>query len=158
MRFEASNAAAGMPSGALIYRADEYSFDTEPAAIGAFTSATIDYLSLELDSHGKIVSVWGLCPHNRWIGASLTVPMAEHGDIVLVPDSPLVPGGSMGIGSKWPVLVDRSSGWVCVRGDPAAYTATNILPGVIVELSRQGDIASVWLKPQSLPRKRGNEK
>jgi hypothetical protein len=153
MKFKALPTAAGTSNFTLIYRADECSFDTDPAPIGAFTSVLLDDLSLEIDACGRIISVWGLCPYTRWKRASLVRPREEVGDVFFMPDGPLVRGVSIQVNKSgyWPVYVDPSSGWVRVTGEFAAALAVNILPGVTVEITSQGDIAALWLKPKTLP-------
>ena len=142
-----------MPVGNLVYRADEYSFDFEPAPLGALTSVLINDLNLELDGDGRLVSVWGMCPYPTWKRTSLTLPSAENGEVFFVSDLPLVRGVSVPVNKigTWPVYVDLASGWVRVASGGAAAAAVKPLPGVIVETTWEDDIASLWLMPASLP-------
>jgi hypothetical protein len=154
MKFRASLATGGIPNRVLIYRANEYSFDVTPSASDAFASALLDDLNLELDVNGKVVSIWGMCPHTRWKEAALSPPSAIFGEVYFVPDTPLVRGVSTRLNNdkKYrPVLVDLAAGWVCVQGEGAAASSVKILPGVIIEITAQGDLCALWLKPDSFP-------
>jgi len=132
-----------------------------PTPSGGFTSALLDDLNLELDIEGRVISVWGLCPHTRWKEADLMPPDAEFGELFVVPSVPLKAGVSVPINDKkyWPVLVDPSSGWVRVTSEATA-TATaavgttslvKIMPGVIVQITEEGKLAGLWLRPERLP-------
>jgi hypothetical protein len=110
----------------------------------------LDDLNLEVDNDGRIVSVWGMCPHTRWQSASLTVPEASFGEVFVVPDAPLSRGVSVRVNREkyLPVQVDDASGWVRVGGQETPVTAVKLLPGVIFELTEQGQISALWLRPQ----------
>ncbi len=153
MRFQISPRTGGVLNRALVYRADEYSFDIIPPASDAFTSVLLDDLNLELDAVGKIVSIWGMCPHTRWKEVAMLPPSADFGEVFFIPDTPLARGVSTCLNDRkyWPVLVDPSTGWVCVRGEGVATSSVEILPGVIIEITKQGDLSALWLKPDKLP-------
>lgn len=72
MHFKVARFADGIPNTSLVYRPEEYSFDVSPVPEGGICSVLFDDLNLELNSAGKVISVWGLCPHTRWKRAVLT--------------------------------------------------------------------------------------
>jgi hypothetical protein len=72
MRFRTELAKAVATNSSLVYRPEEFSFDITPAPLSGFTSVLLDDLNLEVDETGKVVSVWGLCPHTRWNDSLLT--------------------------------------------------------------------------------------
>jgi hypothetical protein len=137
----------------LVYRPEDYSFASEPTPPG-FTSIVVNTLSLEVNSRGKIVEVWGYCPHLSWIKASLTPPSPKLADVYAVSDEPFLSGVSVGIvdNSDLPVYVDPTSGWVQIPGEGTAASSISPLPGVILQLTEQNEFASLWLKPAQLPR------
>lgn len=147
VRFRVAESSDQIPDAGLVYRADEYSFDVEPVPCGGFTSALINYVSLELDRDGRVIYIWGLCPYPGWKVADLSPPQAEFGKVFAVSDTPLERGVSVSVNESgyWPVLVDPSSGWVRlgseVKGEreTAAKASVKIMHGVIVILRRMGD-------------------
>ena len=88
LRFRIDRSVRRTPNSVLVYRPEEYSFDMEPAPSRSFTSVLVDDLNLEIDEAGKVISVWGMCPHTRWVETTLARPEAERGDIVFVLDAP----------------------------------------------------------------------
>jgi hypothetical protein len=155
VRFNKGPSSHRLVNGALIYRPDEYSFDVEPVPAG-FTSILVNDLSLEVDRSGRMVSVWGLCPHPGWERAHLLSPSADICDIFVVADTPLQGGVSQRLNpeQRWPVLADTESGWVCVRSSQTGRSNAAILPGAILELDDAGQLCAVWLKPQTFPKLR----
>jgi len=150
MRFQIDFSSYQKPSGALIYRPEEYSFAIVPTPKGGFTSALLDNLNLELNERGKVISVWGMCPHTRWISATLTPPDAAFGDIFFLSDTPLSRGISIGLNSDGylPVLVDPESGWLSIRTPSKPASTVRSLPGIIFETDEHGQLCGVWLKPE----------
>jgi len=149
MYFRIDRTQSRIPNSILVYRPQEYSFDVEPSPEGSFTSVLLDDLNLEVDEAGKVISVWGLCPHTRWSPANLCAPEAVSGELFVVPDGPLMPGISVRLtrGSYLPVQVDKATGWVCIGSRESSAAAVTVFPGVIFELSEQGQITALWLKP-----------
>lgn len=150
MQFRIDHSAHRASNSILVYRPEEYSFDVEPAPSRSFTSVLVDDLNLEIDEAGKVVSVWGICPHTRWVEATLTPPEAAWGEIVFVPDAPLSRGISVRLnrGKYLPVQVDRNSGWVRVQGRGVPASSVKLLPGIIIEITEQAQFCSLWLGPQ----------
>lgn len=133
----------------LVYRHDEYSFDTLPSDSGGFTSALLDDLNIELEASGRVVAVWGLCPHTRWEACSHVAPEAQPGSLSFICDRPLQGGVSVRLNQAGylPVRFDEATGWIQVKGAQSASVAVAIFPGVIFELTDQGEVASLWLRP-----------
>lgn len=152
MRFRINWSTGKVPNGTLVYRPAEYSFDIDPRPDGCFTSILLDDLSLEVDRASRVIAVWGVCPHTRWQAAVLTSPSAAFGELLFVPDAPLSRGVAVPLNERYlPVLVDRASGWVCVQKPAAAAAAAvKVLNGVVVELTEQGQLCALWLKPERL--------
>lgn len=150
MHFRIDRTTSRTPNSILVYRPEEYSFDVEPSPGRSFTSVLLDDLNLEVDDAGRIVSVWGMCPHTRWQPASLTAPEASFGELFVVPDAPLSRGISVRLnrGKYLPVQVDNTSGWVRVGGQETPFVSVKLLPGAIFELTEQGQICALWLRPQ----------
>lgn len=153
MKFKVVPSSSRAPVGNLVYRADDYAFDYEPVPPG-FTSMLINTLSLEVNRDGLIVSVWGMCPHTSWKLTPLKPPAADSGGVIVGSDRPFHRGVSLQVNENgpWPVYADVESGWVQVASGRAAKRAVNVLPGVILEITGQDDIAALWLKPINLPK------
>jgi len=149
MRFRMALSTIQKHSQVLVYRPEEFSFDVEPVQSGGFTSILINDLNLEVDAVGRIISVWGLCPHTRWIEANVSPPDAAFQD-VFVSNVQLFQGISLQLDHALcsPVYVDPLSGWIRIQSQvPGAHSAT-LLPGVIFEMSDQGQFSSLWLLPR----------
>jgi hypothetical protein len=148
MHFEAIFPTSRIANSSLIYRANEYSFDVVPVPNG-FTSVLVNDLNLEVDEHGRVVSVWGVCPYPAWNDTALSPPGAEFGDAIFVPDTPLQRGVSLRLNEErtWPVLADKSSGWVHIDGGCRNAKAIRILTGVILEIDKSGNLCGIWLRP-----------
>jgi hypothetical protein len=153
VRFHKSPASHRTANGVLVYRPDEYSFDVEPTPAG-FTSILVNDLSLEVDRSGRVVSVWGLCPHPGWQRAELSPPPADVRDIFVVADTPLQGGISQRLNPEqgWSMLADSESGWVCVTSGRTGGLYAEILPGVVLDLDDEGKLCAVWLRPQRFPK------
>jgi hypothetical protein len=141
-RHQASN-------GILIYRPNEYSFAVVPTPSNGFTSVLLDDLNLEVNEVGKVISVWGMCPHTRWTPAILTPPDAPFGDIFFVPDVPLSRGISLRLNRDGylPVRVDPKSGWMLIQAPGKPVSSVKLLSGVIFEISEEGLLCAIWLRP-----------
>lgn len=136
----------------LSYQPAEYAFDVEPKPLAAWTTILINDLNLEINEAGKIVSVWGLCPHTSWSERSLSLPNARYGDIGVESDVPFDKGVSVRLTSQGvylPAFVDWNTGCVKIEGTHRPVVAATIIPGVTIELGQGGELASVWLAPQN---------
>ena len=97
MKFRTVSRTDVVPNNILVYRADEFSFDTEPAPVAGFTSVLFNDLNLEVDGSGRIISVWGVCSYMTWKPASLAPPGADLGEAFVISEAPLRRGISMRI-------------------------------------------------------------
>jgi hypothetical protein len=149
-QFEIAYGVAQITSGTLVYRPEEYSFDMEPAPAKSFTSILIDDLNMEVDEAGRVISIWGLCPHTRWTEAKLTLPSSQKGVVLAISDRPLLRGVSVRLNrvKYLPTYVDRDSGWVRIKATPLPAAAVEMFPGVIVEIDDHGQFSSLWLQPR----------
>ena len=152
MRFVIDFSTSQNSNGVLVYRPAEYSFDVEPAHVRSFTSILIDDLNVEVDDLGRVVSVWGVCPHTRWIEAKLTPPESNYGTIFFVSDTQLMRGVSIQLkhNGHLPVHVDSGSGWVRIQAEGIPAASVKLLSGVIFELTGEGQFCSLWLLPRKL--------
>jgi hypothetical protein len=137
----------------LVYRSDEYSFDVEPPSRNGSASVLVNDINLELDETGRVVSLWGLCPHTRWRPKKLVTPASIQGQAQFNgSDMPLRVGESVRLNKDaWPVFVDTNSGWVSLDGGRTASRFIESLAHVLLGLDSNGDIVSLWLKPLKLP-------
>lgn len=151
MYFKAFFPAARISNAALLYRSDEFSFAVSPRQEN-FTSVLVNDINLEVDEEGRVISVWGLSPYIGWKKSILTAPHAEFADVFYVPDSPLERSVSTRVSDKrWPVFVDRSSGWVHFSGGCTSSIAAKVLTGLILEIDSCGQLCGIWLCPAELP-------
>jgi hypothetical protein len=135
---------------AILYRFEEFSFDTVPETVSAYTSVLLDDVNLEIDDKKRVVSIWGLCPHTRWKPATLVPPESIKGEISLVTEIPLTRGVSLRLtepGKHLDTFFDKNSGWVMINNTRISSLSVCIFPGVIIDLSKEGEIAKVWLRP-----------
>lgn len=155
MNFKVAFPSTRIANSALVYRVDEYSFARVPQHEN-FCSVLVNDLNLELNKHGLVVSIWGLSPYMNWRARALSPPSAQFGDVVFIPDKPLVRGISVRLESeRWPVWVDKSSGWVRMDGGCNATTSVKIFADVILEVDSAGRLCSIWLKPDRVPEQTG---
>jgi len=135
-RFEIAHGVGQITPSVLVYRPEEYSFDMEPPPIENYTSILIDDLNLEVDETGRVISIWGMCPHTRWLEAALSPPLSKTGVLFVTPDRPLLRGVSMRLNSAkyLRTYVDRAAGWVRIKGEPTSAASVMVFPGVIVEI------------------------
>jgi hypothetical protein len=152
MRFRIDRSPLGIPNSVLIYRPEEYSFDVDPALDNSFTSVLLGDLNLEIDAGGRVISVWGMCPYLRWVQNKLAPPDAAFGQLYFVPDAPLLPGVSIQLNrsahTHLSIQFDKESGWVRIAGPGAPFSSVKLLPGIIFELTKQGQLYALWLKPR----------
>lgn len=151
MRFRASFPKTSIANAALVYRANEYSFDVEPQQEN-FASILVNDLNIEVNSSGRVTSVWGVCPHMSWVEATITPPKASFGDLYLISEAQLVAGvSSRPDKQRWPVYVDKNSGWVLLDCKRKSTVDVEILSGVVIGIDDSGELAGIWLRPVALP-------
>jgi hypothetical protein len=133
----------------LIYREEDYSFDREPHDDTGFTSILINDLQLEIDEHGLIQYVWGLCPLIKFTETDrFPISYESHPLLALLEESP-TPGISIRINEneRWPIYVNKIKGWVCIGNPKASGSYIEFVPNCVAVLDKQ-EIITVWLKPK----------
>jgi hypothetical protein len=153
MRFRTGDYPRTSTDATLVYRPDDFAFDIEPPQDG-FTSVVVNDLSLEVDPSGKLIKVWGYCPHVSWIKSKVAPPTAAALELFAISDEPFLPGVSQRVNTdeRWPVMVDQQSGWVCLDSGRSATTCIQILSGAILCLDCDQKLTAVYLKPARLPK------
>jgi hypothetical protein len=139
--------------GTLVYREDEYSFDTEPRSENGVASLLLNDVQLEVDEEGRVLYVWGLCAHTAWAETDTEAPPAQPG-VLRAAGITLAAGISKRINNNdpWPATVNRRGRWVCL-GDPEIRTGqcVSFAPGSRAVLL-DGEIKALWLHPKQIPR------
>lgn len=152
MRFEIRSTQRAVPKAKLVYRSMDMAFAVEPQFAG-FTSVVINDLNLEINQAGKVVQVWGYCPYPGWVKLKVLPPQADPSEVFVVNDEPFRSGVSLRVNPDrpWPILVDQTSGWVCLDSGEGVASAAEILSGVVLGLSDLKQLSAVYLKPEFLP-------
>ncbi|MCX6987725.1 MAG: hypothetical protein NT065_06195 [Chlamydiae bacterium] len=136
----------------LVYRPEDYSFDTEPHDGNGFTSIMINDLQLEIDDEGRIIYVWGLCPLIKYKDTNEIPKNYKSSSLVALLDKPPIPGISYRLNEdrRWPIYINKKKGWVCI-GNPKSNGKEMIefVPNCIATLEDQ-EIIAIWLKPRDL--------
>lgn len=152
MKFRIGTFSNRCTDRALVYIAEDYSFDVEPGIHG-YTSIVVNDLSLEVDQAGRMVNVWGYCPHQSWRPSKILPPPANNRELFVMSDEPLLSGVAQSVNRdrRWATYVDRQSGWICIDSSSPARQHVEVLPGVIVGLGANEELAVLYLKPKRLP-------
>jgi hypothetical protein len=152
MRFHVEFPARKISNNALIYRAQEFSFDVVPSQSGV-TSILVNDLNLEVDETDQVRSIWGICPFHLWKSTELSPPNAQFGDVTVLSEAPLLPGVSVQLNKNhaWPTYVDTISGWVFVGSTERQVQSAKILSGFILSFDPLEELSGIWLKPTRLP-------
>lgn len=153
MRLEVVDAPT-RTAGELVYRTEDFSFDIEPNPGGGFASLLVNDLQLEMDQNGAVFSVWGLCPHTSWIASKLTPPTTRRATVRPTEfGDEIVPGvGTRLVACRLPVHADSVSGWVRIGAEASSLNCVELFGGVLLEITEDGEFASLWLRPQDFPR------
>jgi hypothetical protein len=151
MRFVAGT--GHVSDAALVYRASEYAFNTDPRPTTTDTSVLVNTLELRIDRSTKqVVFVEGYCPYHAWKAASLSPP--PHRTAALhIADTWLERGVSVALTPRSVVretCVDPQNGWICIRTSTNGGDAVEFAPGCVAVLEC-GQIHSLWLHPRELP-------
>ncbi len=138
----------------LIYREDDYWFDTEPYLDGYSSSVGIDRLELLSDyEEGKIVYVGGCLPLIMYEDTERYPQNYQTKSLIPILDDP-IPGICYGIkgSEKWPIHINKKKGWVCI-GDHLTNGEQSIefAPNCVAILVNQ-EIVALWLRPENLPK------
>jgi hypothetical protein len=138
---------------AMIYLPDEYSFSADPQPSGGVTSILVNDLQLEIDDFGRLLYVWGLCPHTSWLPSEEEPPEYVQGLLIVDNEKILIPGISHRLtgNTRWPVFANANTGWICIRdsawkGDLSK--AVEFGPGCVAVL-RDQQLVALWLHPRS---------
>jgi len=137
-------------SGRLLY--DGSGFDTQPRPLGCVASVVVNDIELMLNEDDqRALFVTGYCPHQGWLPAILKPPASRRGSLRVEFDTPIVPGLSHRLhpwDEPWPVLVDRSNGWLRLGkdGSDSDLESVELAPGATAVV--KGDrLAALWLHP-----------
>jgi hypothetical protein len=137
----------------LVYRKEDYSFDTEPLDGSGFTSIMINDLQLEIDDEGRIIYVWGLCPLINHEETNEMPESYQSNSLVAVLASPPIPGISYRLNERdrWKIYINKKRGWVCI-GNPKTKNRQLIefAPNCIATMDGQ-ELIAIWLHPKKLP-------
>jgi hypothetical protein len=136
-------------SGRLVYRRFEHSFDVEPRPERGVASLLVNDVQIEIDEDGRLIYVWGLCPHESWKAATLDAPAAKPGRLQYV-DGEVVPGVSkrLNAGKRWAVGYDSSSQWLCIGAESAHGEMIAFAPGAVAVLGKD-ELVALWLHPDA---------
>jgi hypothetical protein len=135
----------GTPAtGRQVYRRSEHSLDVEPRPRRGVASLLVNDVQIEIDEDGRLIYVWGLCPHESWKAATLEAPEAEHGLLQYVGEE-VVPGVSMRLNrTRWAVAHDSSSHWLCIGDDSARGESIAFAPDAVAVLSGD-ELVALWI-------------
>lgn len=139
----------------VTYNPQEYSFAVkmrQGPLPSTFTSLQVNELQLQADEHGRVLYTDGYCPHVSWSETRANPPRAYRGAL-FIRDVELVPGASIAVSDlRWPVSVNRETGWVCV-GDQVASRSCDAVEFAAhtIAVLDGGSLKSIWLEPCELP-------
>jgi hypothetical protein len=155
MRFRFGSRPDRLSGRQVVYRPNDLSFDVEPPQAG-FTSVVVNELSLEVDESGRVTSVWGYCPYPAWARSKVTPPHADFLEVFAVSSEQFLRGVSQSVNldERWPVFVDQQSGWVSLDSGRPATQLAEVLPGAVLGLDDNQQLAALYLKPDRLPQLR----
>ena len=133
-------------SSFLVYRKDEFSFDTEPDPEPSFSTILFDDLGIELDEQGLVQSIGGFCPYPSWMPAKLAFPNFEKCKIKVILKDRLEAGISYRYNdAPWPVYFDQHSSIVCI-GDPLVISKAIMFASDAVMVLTHDKPVSLWLR------------
>ena len=133
--------------GRLVYRRSDRALDVEPRPSGGGSSLQLNTVQIEIDEEGRLLYVWGYCPHESWEPATLDAPAATPGRLQYVGWATLR-GASIQLNADtgWVVGYDSSSQWLCL-GDASAHAEMiAFAPGAVAALNEKKMVA-LWLHP-----------
>ena len=134
--------------GRLIYHRSQRSFDVEPRPERGVASLLINDIQIEMDDEGRLIYVWGLCPHESWTRATLAPPSAKTGRLHYF-GGEVVPGVSerLNVSNRWGVINDISSCWMCIGDENAQGEGIEFAPGAVAVLKEE-HLVALWLRPE----------
>ena len=151
-RFEPGELDANPSNSVVVYRPEEYSFDTTPSSVDSYASLLFGDLNLDLSIDGKVLSVWGLSASSRWGQSSLSVPKAVTGSLFYETVNELVAGSSLRLIPRDELIevIDLEQGWFRTAGTGVRASVVSISPQVLVELDAADRAFAIWINPLSL--------
>lgn len=135
-------------SGELIYRSEEYSFDTIGGEFSN-TSIMINDISLGINGDTKrIVQVWGFSPQAKWINMSCALPRYIDGGIVVVNESNMLHSTRINDTMLWKEYYNPAIGWLCIDSGNFRFCKDKCICFMnnAMALVKNGKILSLWLK------------
>ncbi len=135
----------------LIYRIDEWSFDTEPSVQEINFDIVVNKLNLTVvDNDNKIVQLWGFCGLDEKMKSTYKVPEYKAGILRVVDD---LEGGLAYRVNKdeLPIYVNTRTGWVCVGDPDKKGNAVEFISNCVAVINSDNEFVSLWLKPDRLP-------
>ncbi len=135
----------------LLYRPEDYSFDIEPKPNTGGASLLINDAQLEIDENGRVLYVWGMCPHTTWSETTDRPPEPRYATLHAELPDDFEPGMSIRINNElWPISVNKKTGWVKIGKSGNVDDCVEFASGMIACLV-SGELTSVWLRPLTLP-------
>lgn len=135
-------------SGQIIYRTEEFSFDTIGGEFSN-TSVMINDVFLGInDCTNEIVQVWGLSPQAKWITMSCSLPHYIEGSIIVSNQRDLLhPIRVNGI-MPWKEYYNPTTGWLCLDSGDSRFSKDICVCFVnnALALIKNGKMLSLWLK------------
>lgn len=136
----------------IIYRDEEYSFDSEPSLNSDITLVVGDYLQLGIESTDMAArDIWGSCAHISWKKTVLNPPTYKKGKLILIDN--IEPGGpaiQINGSETWGSKFDCNNGWFCIGNernlpeDSAVEFAINI----VSVIDKDSHLKALWWKPK----------
>jgi hypothetical protein len=135
-------------SGQLVYRRSEWGLDVEPRPSGGVSSLQLNEVQIEVDEEGRLLYVWGYCPHESWQPATLDAPAATPGRLQYVGWT-IVRGVSIQLNPDkgWAVGYDSSSQWLCLGDASARAEMIGFAPDAVAALNEKKKLVALWLHP-----------
>lgn len=142
----------------LIYREDEYSFDSRPRPDYGYTSILVNELQIEIDSSGRLCYVWGYCPLINYDETDNYPVDCSSCSVVAILGKKPIAGISQSVNEneRWPVFINKKLGWVCL-GNPHVKDKRMIefAPNCVVALDGQ-ELVALWLHPEVIRHETGS--
>jgi len=134
--------------GCVIYRDEEYSFDTLE---GTFSNADLlindIHIGIDADT-AEVVQLWGLSPKGRWKAMSCPLPPYREGRIVVSEIPNALVSTRINDKTPWREYYNPVSGWVCL--DSGAFRFSPIECVCFIQnalaLINEDKMLSLWMK------------
>jgi hypothetical protein len=116
---------------------------------------TINEIQISLGKDNICVEILGYCPFREWkINNSIKLPSYTNDkQLQAVIDFDTLPGCGYEVhdqGIRWPISVNKQSGWVCI-GDPLVRKEASEFIDNCVAIVKDHKLLALWLRPQTLP-------